>query len=239
MYKNYSKIYFILSFCILWTLSSLNAQDNLKWPCGQYVTRQERVSGTTGPFKSVINLLYSIPPPAGSPAGTAPTVGLEKVCENPDYLFNAAAFYDGYIWAWRQYPATAQTGSTSTLVRINNNCTVTEYPINFPAGSSTAQFNAAYVDANGIFYLARPGYSFTTATGGIQLFSLDLKTVVPSASPSTNTVTVRNFTVASGTTNFTGTSNFGDIYFDGTTAYIWQNNQGMASLNLTNRFSAP
>jgi hypothetical protein len=183
-------------------------------PCGQYVTRQELVSGTT--YKSVINVLYT------KPDGT---VGLDKVCENTSNLFNAAAFYNGYIWAWKQYSGNSQTGTSSILMRLNNDCTVTPYTITFPSGTSTGAFNNAYVDATGNFYMAKPGSAFTS---GITIYKIDLNALTV-AGP--NTLTSNTLTVSG--TNFTGTSNFGDMYSDGTNAYIWQNGQGLAKIDLS------
>ena len=212
--------YILFLFLYFFIFNNLQAQ--VKFQCGQYVTRQVSTGGNN--YKSVISLLFD----------NNGTVGLTPVCENTSYLWNGAVFYDGYIYSWRQYSGVTQSGNgTSTLCRINGDCSVTEYTTNVPVGT----YNNAYVDNSGNFYLAN-----ATTTSNVTTFTI-YKINLTTLTGGTNTASIITVTAAPSTPAFTSSSaGIGDMYFDGTNAYIWLNggpgsgagNQGLARIDYTN-----
>jgi Surface adhesin CshA repetitive domain/HYR domain len=206
-----------LFFFIFCTQFPAYSQD--KFQCGQYVTRQVSEGSN---FKSQISLLFN----------NSGTVGLTPVCENTSFLWNGAVFYDGYIYAWRQFPGVSQSGGTSTLCRINGDCSVTTYATNVPEGS----YNNAYVDNNGNYYLGS-----VTTNNNISTFTI-YKINLTTLTGGTNNATTITVTASAGNPAFTNsTAGIGDMYFDGTNAYIWLNggpvsgggNQGLARIDYT------
>ena len=180
------------------------------WPCAQYITRQILVSGNT--YKSQVSVLYT----------ENGEVGLEPVCENTQLLLNASALYEGYIYAWKQYSGTAQNGSSTTLVKLNNDCTSTNYPITFPTTVNVG-FNNAYVDEDGNFYMANTG-----TAPNLTIYKINLNTLTLAGPNNATAISITPATTGQGFTSFS--AGIGDMYYDGTDIYIWNNGQGLAKI---------
>lgn len=201
----YSQLKFISALLLFLSFTSLvNAQT---WPCRQYITRQ--VSNGSGGFITDISYVYS--------NGGAPTT--VPVCTST-LLLNASVYYNGNLWAWKQYSGSAQSGSGGAqLVKLSyNTCAATTF--NF--ASITANPNAAFVDNAGVYYL------ITTGTSGASNFVLT-RFNISSGTPTqlANTLTVN---LPSGSTVSSG--GLGDfVYYQGT-VYVWINQTGLFKFTL-------
>ena len=180
------------------------------WPCAQYLTRQVP-NGSA--YQTNISYVYSL-----GTSSPPTTVTVAKL----DTLLNASALYNGYIWAWKQYTGTTQSGSAGErLIKIkcnNLDSTVTPAITGYSFPSITMGCNAAFTDPNGVYYV------INTATSGASSFVLsriDLTTATPTL--------LTNLTVnlPSGSTLSSGGGGLGDLVYTPTAVFAFVNSVGL------------
>lgn len=213
-------IFTILNFVI--TLSLFGQT----WPCGQFVSRQILVSGTgtTATYKTDISALFI----------NNGAISLTSICENTTDLVNATALYNGYIFGWKQFAGTTTaSGSTTTLLKLNNDCSRTAYNITFPT-ASTATYNNAFVDDMGNYYMLTPVDA--TSSSALSLVKINLNTLSETGTNNAVVTTINPAVAGQGYASFP--NGIGDMYIVGNVIYFWANNQGLGSLDLaTNTYT--
>jgi hypothetical protein len=180
------------------------------WPCAQYLTRQ--VSNGGGGYRTNISYVYTLG------VSTPPiTVTVAKL----DTLLNASAMYNGYIWAWKQYTGTAQSGAGGQrLVKLNYNnwdSTVTPVITGYTFSSVTMNCNAAFVDSNGVYYV------ISTATSGASSFVLSRIDLTTTPSPTL----LSNLTVNLPSGSTVSSGGLGDLVYTKDSVFAWINTVGL------------
>ena len=133
----------VIFAAMLFVSTSLFSQN--QFSCGAYISRQLPVANGSNYYTRI----DSVHVENGSSSLTN-IVNLNTV------LINAVDYYEGYIWAWKQYNGLSQSGSGGAkLVRIDRSGGLTY----FSMSSMTQNYNAAAIDANGVYYVPEPANS--------------------------------------------------------------------------------
>ena len=136
-----------------------------------------------------------------------------------DVLINAVDYYNGYIWAWKQYENIDRSGGGGqALLKINKAGAITTY--SFP--SLQQNYNAATISSSGIYYNIE-------ATGsGATSFTLNRINIAP-ASP----ILLSSVNVNLPANMYWPSEGSGDLIFRGTDMFMYLNQRGLLKINLS------
>jgi hypothetical protein len=205
--NNFLKL--VVATVVLFASKATKAQGT--WVCGQYISRQVANPASPG------NLQTQFVQVTTNATGSVVTTAVKA--SNTAHLINSTVFYGGYIWGWKQYPGTIQENDGSLLLKIANDGSVVQ---TFDPSSPdlNGQYNSAFVDENGIYYVAT-----NSTTNTITLSRIDLKPATP--------VQLSNVVITLPTGYNTASNvNAGDFVVSNGQVYLWINSRGLSSFPL-------
>lgn len=194
----------LLVFTLVITIQSTRAQV---FPCGAYISRQVPNAAGTG-FDTRIDSIR---------VENGQSVLTQKLLLNGT-LINSIGYYNGYIWAWKQFQGDQQSGpGGQALLKIGRTGQLASY--SFPSLDKT--YNAAAIDNAGIYYQVE--YPATGATS-FTLNRINITTTPPVQ------LTGVNINLPAGVKWPAEVS--GDMIFAGSRLYLYLNQRGLLKIDL-------